>query len=321
MSFIVRRGGVAIVVLLLAVTLNFVVIRAAPGSYADVLEQRTGLNVLTPEAQAAIDKAYGLNESVLQQYLRYVEQTLKGNFGTSFTDGQPVGPKLWAATKNTIPMVLLGIIVGMIVGVLLGLIAGSRSGGLIDSSIVTFASVMYSLPGQLVGILLLVIFAGVLPSGGRSDPLLFNQGFWGHSEDVLKHMLLPSLTLALTTLGAYVLVTRSSMIQAMGEDFVLTARAKGYSRRRIVLREVFRTAVLPVAALAGLSFGFLLGGALLVEVVFSWPGLGLLAYNAITNRDYPVVQATFLIVTLGVVVMNFLVDCLYTVLDPRVRNQ
>jgi ABC-type dipeptide/oligopeptide/nickel transport system permease component len=320
MSFIVRRGGVAIVVLLLAVTLNFVVIRAAPGSYTDVMEQKTGLNVLSPEAQKAVDKAYGLNESIPQQYLKYVEQTLKGNFGTSFVNGQPVGEEIWAAVKNTMPMALLGIIIGMIVGILLGLVAGSRSGGLLDSSIVTLASITYSLPAQLIGILLLVVFAGILPSGGRSDPLLFDQGFWGHQADVLKHMILPSLTLALATLGSFVLVTRSSMLQAMGEDFVLTARAKGFSRRRIVVREVFRTAVLPVAALAGLSFAYLLGGVLLVEVVFSWPGLGLLAYNAIENRDYPVVQATFLVATLGVVVMNFLVDCLYTVLDPRVRT-
>jgi ABC-type dipeptide/oligopeptide/nickel transport system permease component len=294
MRYIARRAGMAVVVLLLAVTLNFVVIRAAPGTYSG-------------------------NQSMPAQFLQYVGHTLEGNFGIDYANGHPVSPEIWAAVRISLPLLLFGTAIGIVVGIVLGLIAGARSGGLIDAAIVTIASVAYSLPVQLIGILLLSVFAGVLPSGGRSDPLLYDRSYWTREEDVLKHFILPSLALALTTFGIFVLVTRSSMLQLTGEDFVVTAKAKGYSRWRIVTREMMRPASLPVAALAGLSFGTVIGSALIIEVLFSWPGLGMLAYQAIETRDVPVVEATFLISTLGVVVMNFLVDCLYTVLDPRVR--
>jgi peptide/nickel transport system permease protein len=169
--------------------------------------------------------------------------------------------------------------------------------------------------------MLLILFAGILPAGGMSDPFLFTaEPFWPHLGDIAKHMFLPAATLMLTAFGSYTLVVRSSMLETLGEDYVLTARAKGLPTRRIVWRHAVRNALLPLVTLIALELGFIVGGALLVEVIFSWPGIGLAMYSAIGQRDYPMLQGGFLILTVSVILLNFVADLLYFRLDPRIST-
>jgi peptide/nickel transport system permease protein len=169
--------------------------------------------------------------------------------------------------------------------------------------------------------MLLILFAGILPAGGMSNPFVFTaEPFWQHLADVAKHMILPAATLMLTAYGSYTLVVRSSMLETLGEDYVLTARAKGLRPRRIVWRHAMRNALLPMITLIALELGFIVGGALLIEVIFSWPGIGLAMYTAIGQRDYPMLQGGFLILTVSVIVLNFAADLLYFRLDPRITQ-
>lgn len=168
--------------------------------------------------------------------------------------------------------------------------------------------------------MLLIAFAGVLPSHGMSDPYLLDDSWTAHTLDVGRHMLLPSLTLALTLYGEYALITRSAMLETLGEDYVLTARAKGLRPRVIVRRHALRNAMLPVTTLIALSLGYLVAGAILIETVFSWPGIGFAAYQAVIQRDYPMLQGTFLVLTVSVIFFNLLADLLYAWLDPRISE-
>lgn len=320
--YIAKRGAVAFGVLLVAVCLNFVLIRAAPGNYADYLisQQRTTGGALNAEEVAAIRRQYGLDQPIQVQFADYLLSLAKGNLGTSFVDKRPVTSMIWEAAKNSLPMLTAGLLIGSLLGVAIGVMAAAFHGRWVDILISGLATVLYSLPAQWLGILLLFTFAGVLPIGGRDDPFLLNPSFGDQALDLARHMLLPSLTLGLLTCGGYALIVRSAMLEQMGDDFVLTARAKGYSNARILVREVLRNASLPIATLAALSLGAVFGGAILIEVVFSWPGVGLLAKQAVASRDYPVVQGTFLVLTIAIVACNFLADLVYSRLDPRVRT-
>ena len=179
----------------------------------------------------------------------------------------------------------------------------------------------YAFPTQWLGLMLLIIFAGYLPAGGMENPFLFGpEPFWQHLWDIAQHMILPAATLLLTAYGSYTLVVRSSMLETLGEDYVLTARAKGLPDRRIVRRHAFRNAMLPMVTLVALDLGYIVGGAVLIEVIFSWPGIGLAMYDAIQQRDYPMLQGGFLILTVAVIVLNFVADLFYFRLDPRISQ-
>ena len=217
-------------------------------------------------------------------------------------------------------MVLLGTVVAILVGTWIGVSAAYRQGGTRDRAITGAAMIIYALPVQWLGLLLLVWLARWLPTSGMSDPYLFDAGFVTTLADRLQHMLLPATCVALMLFGSFALVVRSSQLEALGEDHVLTARAKGYANRRIVWREAFRSAMLPLVTLSTLTLGWLIGGVLLVEAVFSWPGVGLATVQAVGARDYPMLQGIFLVITISVVGFNFLGDVLHAVLDPRVAE-
>ena len=320
--YIAKRAAVAAGVLLVAICLNFAIIRAAPGNYADYLisqQNQTG-GALDPSQVAQIRREYGLDRPVLVQFSDYLIQLTKGNLGTSFVDKRPVTSVIWGAAKNSIPMLLVGLTLGAIMGIVIGGFAAAFHSRWLDTLITGAATILYSLPAQWLGILLLFAFAGVLPVGGRDDPFLINPSFSDQVIDLARHIVLPSLTLGLLTCGSYALIVRSAMLDQMGEDYVLTARAKGFSNARILVWEILRNASLPISTLAALSLGSVFGGAILIEVVFSWPGVGLLAKQAVSARDYPVVQGTFLVVTAAIVVSNLIADLIYSRLDPRVRT-
>jgi peptide/nickel transport system permease protein len=174
------------------------------------------------------------------------------------------------------------------------------------------------MPTHWLGLMLVILFTGILPTGGMTNDFLINPSFWTHARDVLSHMVLPSLTLGLVLFGEYTLIVRSAMLETLGEDYILTARAKGLRPWAIIRKHALRNAMLPIVTLVALSLGYIVAGAILIETVFSWPGVGRAVYDAVLNRDYPMLQGAFLFLTISVVFFNLVADLLYYKLDPRI---
>jgi peptide/nickel transport system permease protein len=199
-------------------------------------------------------------------------------------------------------------------------IAAWRRGTPVEALTVSSALGFYSMPTHWLGLMLIILFAGVLPTGGMTNEFLLNPGFWQHLKDLASHIALPSLTLGLVLYGEYTLIVRSAMLETLGEDYVLTARAKGLKPWTIVRKHALRNAMLPITTLVALSLGYIVAGAILIETVFSWPGIGRAVYDAVLERDYPMLQGAFLLLTISVVVCNLIADLLYFKLDPRITE-
>ncbi len=315
-DYVIKRTLFAFATIFVAITLNFVLFRALPG---DAVSNLARVPRATPQLREALTKEFGLDQSKFQQYVKYLGQLAHLNMGVSFANQQPVWANLRTKLANTIPMVALGTVFAMVIGIGTGVLSAWRRGSVADLTSTNLAIAFYAFPTQWLGLMLLILFAGVLPANGMSDPFLFNPTFWERTSDVLKHMALPSITLALTLYGEYTLIVRSSMLETLGEDYVLTARAKGLSSWGVVRKHAFGNALLPITTLIALSLGYIVAGTILIETVFSWPGIGLAVYQAVANRDYPMLQGAFLVLTLSVVFFNYLADLLYFRLDPRIK--
>lgn len=317
MDYVLRRTGFALVTVFVAVTINFVLFRALPGDTISNLSKVPGA---TPALRSELTKEFGLDRSKWDQYWIYLGQLATGNLGVSYSSVEPVRTEIARAVANTVPMVLMGTLFAIVFGTVTGVLAAWKRRTVVDYGGVSTALIFYSLPTHWLGLMLLLLTAGFLPRGGRADEFLFSPTFLEHWLDVGKHMLLPSLTLGLVLYGQYTLVTRSAMLETLGEDFILTARAKGLPDRTIVRRHAFRNAMLPVITLVALSLGYIVAGSILVETVFSWPGVGLLVSRSVERRDWPVLQAAFLVLTISVVFFNYVADLLYFRLDPRITT-
>jgi ABC-type dipeptide/oligopeptide/nickel transport system permease component len=317
-DFVIKRGFFALVTVFVAITINFFLFRVLPGNAVTDLAR---VPQSSPHLRQALTVEFGLDKPKWEQYLIYLKQLLHGNMGISFANQQPVSHLLLTDLKNTIPMVTVGTLAAVVIGVFTGVLSAWRRGSPPDHISTNLAIFAYAFPTQWLGMMLLILFAGVLPSAGMTNPFLFGpEPFWQHLGDVGQHMILPAATLMLTAYGSYTLVVRSSLLETLGEDYVLTARAKGLPVRRIVWRHAVRNALLPVVTLIALDLGYIVGGAVLIEVIFSWPGIGQAMFNAISQRDYPMLQGGFLILTVSVIVLNFLSDLVYFRLDPRISQ-
>jgi ABC-type dipeptide/oligopeptide/nickel transport system permease component len=316
-DYVLKRVGFAIVTVFVAVTINFVLFRLAPGTAVTNLSR---VPHATQQLRHALTVQFGLDKSKAAQYLIYLKQLIHGNLGISYENQQPVSTNLRIAVINTLPMVTLGTIFSIIIGTLTGVIAAWRRGTPTEAATVSSALGFYAMPTQWIGLMLIIIFAGVLPTGGMSNEFLLNPGFWQHLKDLGSHILLPSLTLGLTLYGEYTLIVRSAMLETLGEDYVLTARAKGLKPWTIVRKHALRNAMLPITTLVALSLGYIVAGAILIEIVFSWPGIGRAVYEAVLERDYPMLQGAFLLLTIAVVLCNLIADLLYFKLDPRITT-
>jgi ABC-type dipeptide/oligopeptide/nickel transport system permease component len=317
-DYFLKRTLFALVTVFVAVTLNFVIFRATPGDAV------TGLRCqfCTEEFKAQLREELGLDKSKWDQYVLYLQSLAQGDMGRSFVTREPVVDELLDPLLNTLPMLALGTAFSIVFGILSGVVAAWRRGTFLDWGNLSFSLLFYSLPTQWLGLMLLIVFAGVLPASGISDPFLEFTGasWWDTFVDRMEHMILPAATIGLVLYGEYALIVRSSLMEALGEDYVLTARAKGLRNWAIVWKHALRTSLLPVATLIALSLGYLVAGAILVEAVFSYPGIGLATYDAVTERDYPMLQGSFLILTLAVVFANYVADLLYFKLDPRIAE-
>jgi ABC-type dipeptide/oligopeptide/nickel transport system permease component len=317
-DYFLKRTLFAIVTVFVAITLNFIIFRATPGDAV------TGLRCqfCTVEFKEQLRAELGLDQSKWEQYVIYLKSLAQGDMGRSFVTREPVVDEVLDPLLNTLPMLALGTAFAIVFGILAGVVAAWRRGTFLDWGNLSFSLLFYSLPTQWLGLMLLIVFAGTLPAAGVSDPFLefTDPSWWETFVDRLEHMILPAATIGIVLFGEYALIVRSSLLEALSEDYVLTARAKGLRNFTIVWKHAFRASLLPVATLIALSAGYLVAGAILVEAVFSYPGIGLVTYDAVAERDYPVLQGAFLILTLSVVIANYVADLLYFKLDPRIAE-
>jgi len=316
-KFVLRRAGSALLIAFAAITFSFVLFRALPG---DAVSNFSRVPNATPEMVEAIRHQLGIDRPVVVQYGLFLKSLAHGDLGLSYRDQQPVFGTLLQALRNTIPLFIVGAFIAITVGTLVGVTAGYWQGRARDRLMTGTAMLLYAMPIQWLALLLVVWLGRWFPTSGVSDPFLMDTGFWAVASDRLHHIALPAICVALMMFGPFALVARSSQLEALGEDHVLTARAKGYRNRRVVWREAFRSAMLPIVTLSALTLGFAVGGTVLIEGVFSWPGVGQATIRAVSGRDYPMLQGVFLFITLSVVAFNFLGDVLHAVLDPRVAE-
>lgn len=315
--YIWKRTLFAVVTIYVAITLNFVLFRVLPGNAVDRFSKVPNS---TPELKAALAQQFGLDKSLWEQYWLYLGQLLHGNLGISFANQAPVADNLRTAFANTLPMVTIGTVLALVVGIGFGVLSAVRRGTASDHLSTNLAVLFYAFPTQFLGMMLLILAAGRLPAGGMENPFAIDPTWSQHLADVARHMILPVATLVLTLYAENTLIVRSAMLETLGEDYVLTARAKGVPRRQIVRSYALRNAMLPTITMVALSLGSIVTGAILIEIIFSWPGIGRELYNAVLGRDYPMLQGGFLVITVVVVVLNLVADLLYFAFDPRVTE-
>ncbi|MCE1176946.1 MAG: ABC transporter permease subunit [Burkholderiales bacterium] len=335
LSYIFRRFLVLIPVFFGLTLSTFALIRLVPG---DVVEVMMGEKRVDPILHAQAMHRLGLDKPLIVQYWDYLMRLLQGDFGKSFRDQAPVLNDFFAHFVPTLELALSAIIIASLVGVALGIIAALRRGSWLDYTLMTGALAGYSMPIYLLGPILTGIFAhtlGLLPVSGVISvsqyldvaPLygswllgsLFSEqsgAFW----DVLKHFILPSIALATIPLATIARMTRSAILEVLGEDYVRTARAKGLSPWRVILVHVLRNALITVVTVIGLQMSTLLAGAILTETIFSWPGVGNWLLDGFHHRDYPIVQNGILLVASALMIVSLLVDILYGFINPRIRN-
>ena len=313
--YIARRLIQAIPVVMGVTVVVFLLIQLVPGDPAATL--------LGPEAtQAEIQELrtmLGLDQPLPVQYFRWLGGVLQGDFGTSIEFRRPVAELMWARLQNTLILAGAALTVATVLGVLIGVLSAVRPRSLIDRLGMLIALLGNSMPAFWIGILLLLLFALQLrwfPVGG-----MYSLRGGGGALDLLRHLVLPAITLGMLAVATIARMTRSCMLDVIKQDYVRTAKAKGVRYWTVVFRHAFRNALLPVVTVIGLQLGYMLGGAVLTETVFSWPGVGLQLFRAISTRDLPLIQGGILLIAVGFVLINLLVDILYAYLDPRTALQ
>lgn len=330
LKYILKRILLAIPVLIGVSIIVFLIMRVFSADPAPVVLGQHA----TAEAMEAWREANGLNDPLIVQYFDFLTGALTGNLGESYYTHTPVTQELLSRFPATVELALVAIVIAAVAGVALGVVSATHKNSWIDGFSTILALVGVSMPIFWLGVLLIILFAGVLhvlPSSGRIDPLLQPVGgtdlylidtlLMGDFEafgDALSHIILPALALSMYSMAVITRMTRSSMLETLNEDYVRTARAKGLKKRRVDIHHALRNAMLPVTTVIGLQLGSLLGGAMLTETVFAWPGIGKYVVDCILKSDFPVVQGAVLLIGVIFIVINLVVDVIYAYLDPRI---
>ena len=307
----------AIPVVLGIVVLNFFLIHLAPGDAASVLAGESG--AATPEYMLQLRHRFGLDQPLSTQFGVYLLNMLHLNLGYSFRNDSPVLSLILDRLWPTGLLMLTAFVTALVLGTLLGLVAATGRNTWRDTVISLVSLVAYATPGFWLGLMMIVVFAirlGWLPTSGYDTVGAFNEG-WDEVVDVARHLVMPAVALSLFYLAVYARVMRASVLEEIGIDYVTTARAKGQTERRIMTGHVLGNALLPVVTMAGVQAGNLIGGSIVVETVFGWPGIGTLAFDALQSRDLNLLLGIFFISACLVVVINLVVDLIYVSLDPR----
>lgn len=330
-KYIIKRILMLIPVLIGVSIIVFLIMRVfSPDPAPIVLGQHA-----TAETVEKWREANGLNSPVYVQYFNFIKGAVMGDFGTSYYTKSPVMKEIMSRFPATIELAIAAIILASIFGILIGSISAVKKNSIFDHSGMVLALIGVSMPIFWLGILLIILFSGILhilPSGSRIDPLLQpygGTGFYlidtlvsGDFEaffDALKHLVLPALALGMYSMAIITRMTRSSMLETMNQDYIRTAKAKGVNERRVIVHHGLRNAMIPVTTVIGLQLGSLLGGAVLTETVFSWPGIGHYTVECILKSDFPVVQGVVLLIACIFVLINLVVDIIYAFLDPRIK--
>lgn len=337
--YIARKVGWAIITILFVIVLNFFLFRVLPGDPA-----RAGLKDprLTKEAVEAIRVKFGLDKPVINcfetlnplvlgdclvnpletQFFIYALNLFRGELGISYHTNRPVYDMLGELLANTVLLIGLGQILAIILGMTLGALAAWKVGTALDFSALLFSLTAWSLPTFWLGIILLFIGSSQwgLPIGGRITPGVSYSNTWAPVQDIGRHLILPTITFTIIFLGEYMLIMRSTLLDILSEDYILTAKAKGMSTFQILKDHALKNAMLPMVTIIALNLGFTVSGAIQIESVFSWPGLGGAIFTAVGRRDYPMLQGAFLLIAVSVIFANLIADLLYSVMDPRVQE-
>jgi peptide/nickel transport system permease protein len=318
-AWLLRRVAAGVAIVYAVVTLTFFAIHLAPGRPFLPPDERP----MNPEVVARLVHMYGLDRPLLEQYVRYFGALAQGELGESFSLRRPVAALIASAIPNTLVLMAAALAIDFTLGVVIGLFQAARARRRSDVALGNVTLLFYSLPIfwlALVLQLVLGLWLGWFPTSGVYDPVLYDSlPLLGRLAERLHHLVLPALTLGLVGAGGTARFQRAALLDALGHDYVRTARAKGLTEPAVLVRHAWRDALLPVISLAGLALPFLLTGAVLIEKVFSWPGLGKLATDAISARDYPLVLGTTLLATCAVVTGSLIADVLSAAADPRVR--
>ena len=317
--YIIRRLFQAVPIVLAIIVLNFFLLNMAEGDAVDVLAGEAGS--ATPEYMAELRAKFGLDQPLPVQLLVYLKNIISLDLGYSFRHDMPVSVLIVDRFWPTLLLMVSTIILAVFFGILLGLLAAINLNTWKDAVISVFALITYATPLFWVGLMMIVVFSINLrwfPTSGMENIAAFYEGF-DRFVDISRHLVLPTITLSLFYLALYTRLMRASMLEQYGQDYVVTARAKGLPERRITFGHVLRNALLPVVTMAGVQVGALIGGSVIVESVFAWPGLGMLAFESLFARDLNLLLGIFLISSVLVVVVNLIVDVIYCFLDPRIE--
>lgn len=317
--FIVRRLAQSALIVFIVVIMNFLILHAVPGDIVDVIAGQAG--TMDAELAASLRARFGLDQPIPVQLFQYLINVLQGDLGYSFRQSAAVSVLIAERLPATAILVVLSVIVSVVVGAVVGTIAARNAHGPIDVVISVAILLCYAVPVFLVGIALVLVFSVELkwlPITGLSTPGV-ELTWFGYILDVAKHLVLPVTSLSLFYVAIYARLARASLLEVLELDYVRTARAKGLSEVRVVYLHALRNALMPLTTMAGLQVSALFGGAVLVETIFGLPGLGRLAFDAVFQRDYPLLLGVLLTSSFVVVAVNLVVDVLYTVVDPRVE--
>jgi peptide/nickel transport system permease protein len=350
-TYLIKRIAIAFLMMFVVMTINYMIFFLLPGNPGDRFANMRGLSVESKEElMARMRELWGLDQPPEIQYLRYIKNMLTFDLGKSISSMQPIRNEIGIRLFWTLELMGGSTVLAAIIGIALGVLVASKRGSKFDSAAVTASLITYSLPVFWMGLVLILIFtvdlhmlphanarpadwtipgrmpmaysvsSAAAPQWGGSTIFNFNMnGFAGVIGGYLFHLALPLTTLTLFQYGGYVLLTRATMIEALTEDYVATARAKGVKERNVIFRHALKNASLPLITNVALALGFLLGGAVITEGVFSWPGLGTWIFSAIGMSDYSVLQAAFYLIALCVIIANIISDVLYGLIDPRIK--
>lgn len=309
----------AVLLLLAVVVLNFCLIHAAPGDPAQVIAGEMG--GASQEVLDQIRRLYNLDRPMLEQLAIYVGKVAQGDFGHSFYFNESVYKLIMMRMPATVILVMAALLVAVLAGTFLGVLSARKPNGLLNHFVTFFSLAGYAAPVFWTGLMLILLFASAIPLfpvSGMIDVARPSQGL-GYVVDVLHHLVLPAFTLAIVYMAQYSRLSRTSMIDALRADYIRTARAKGLSETVVVFKHALRNALIPVVTMVGLQFGHLFAGAVLVETVFGWPGLGRLVFESILRRDYPTLLGVLFFSALMVMLANIATDIAYRLVDPRIR--
>lgn len=319
--YILRRLLQAIPLLLGIATITFFMVHLAPGDPMDMYLEPRFRREMDPEVIEAIRKKFGLDQPVHVQFVKWVRNVATGDLGTSFRYRRPVADLMWERIPYTLQLTVLALLFDALVGIIIGIVAAVKQYSALDKSVTLGSLVIYSVPGFWLALMLVLVFSvelGWFPTSQTRSLDYELLTFWGKIADRLWHLVLPVFVLGIASAAGTARYMRNRLLEVLSEEYVLAARARGLREKTVIMKHALRNAMIPIITIYGMALPFLLGGAVLIENVFAWPGMGTLAVEAVSGRDYPVILATTMLSAVLVVMGNLMADITYAAVDPRV---